>query len=140
MNESYQNHGMYCKAQNCHTNKWITGTYIGKGLVLFPSDEPENAEKSNGMYVSQVKLDSICRSTGRKNEFEYDVVQLVDDEEDAYLIVYSDEDLAWQMLSIYASDMIDLGEIKPSQYVKLGNIKEDDYWRKEWERQSEERK
>ena len=92
------------------------------------------------MYVSQVKLDTICRSTGRENEFEYDVVQLVDNDEDTYLIIYSDEDLAWQMLSIYSSDMIDLGEIKPDQYVKLGNIKEDDYWRKEWERQSEERK
>lgn len=60
------------------------------------------------------------------------MVQLIDDDEDAYLIIYSDEDLAWQMLSIYSSDMINLGEIKPDQYVKLGNIKEDDSWRKEW--------
>ena len=140
MNQAYQNQGMYCKAQNCFTNEWITGTYIGKGLVLFPSDEPENHKDESDMYVSQVKLDTICRSTGRENEFEYDVVQLIDDDEDAYLIIYSDEDLAWQMLSIYSSDMINLGEIKPDQYVKLGNIKEDDYWRKEWERQSEKRK
>lgn len=137
MNQTYQNQGMYCKAQNCFTNEWITGTYIGKGLVLFPRCELED---HGTMYGCQVKEDTICKSTGRENEFEYDVVQFVDDDEDVYLIVYSDEDLAWQMLSIYASDMIDLGEIKPDQYVKLGNIKEDDYWRKEWERQSEERK
>lgn len=138
MNKLYQDNGMYCRAQNQRDNKWITGTYIGKGLVLFPSDEPKNHEDENGMCVSQVKFNSICRSTGRENEFEYDVVQFVDDDEDAYLIVYSDEDLTWQMLSIYAHDMIDLGEIKPDRYVKLGNIKEDDYWRGEWERQNEE--
>lgn len=102
----------------------------------YGSEEKDNAN----MYGCQIKPESICRSTGRENEFEYDVVQLIDDDEDAYLIIYSDEDLAWQMLSIYSSDMINLGEIKPDQYVKLGNIKEDDSWRKEWERQSEERK
>ena len=137
MNQTYQNCGMYCKAQNYDTNKWITGTYIGKGWLLFPRCEPAD---HSGMHGCQVKEDTICQSTGRENEFEYDVVQLVDDDEDVYLIIYNDEDLAWQMLSIYSSDMIDLGEIKPDQYVKLGNIKEDDYWRKEWERQSEKRK
>ena len=135
MNKLYKGNGMYCKARNCCTNEWVTGTYIGKGLILFPSDKPENHEDEHGMYVSQVKLNSICRSTGRENEFEYDVVQLIDDDEDAYLIIYSDEDLAWQMLSIYGHDMIDLGEVKPDRYVKLGNIKEYDYWRKEWEKQ-----
>ena len=103
----------------------------------YPRCEPAD---HSGMYGCQVKEDTICQSTGRENEFEYDVVQLVDDDEDVYLIIYNDEDLAWQMLSVYGSDMIDLGEIKPDQYVKLGNIKEDDYWRREWERQSEKRK
>lgn len=134
MNKLYQDNGMYCRAQNQRGNKWFVGTYIGNEWLLFP-------RKNNAtVYGCQIKPESICRSTGRENEFEYDVVQLIDDDEDAYLIIYSDEDLAWQMLSIYSSDMIDLGEIKPDQYVKLGNIKEDDYWRKEWERQSEKRK
>lgn len=140
MNKINKELGMLCKAETQITNEWIVGTYIGSGFVLLQNDERNNAIKEKSMHIGQVKQNSICRSTGRKNEFEYDVVQLVDDDEDAYLIVYSDEDLAWQMLSIYAHDMIDLGEIKPSQYVKLGNIKEDDYWRKEWERQSEEGK
>lgn len=134
MNKFYQDNGMYCRAQNQCGNKWFVGTYIGNEWLLFP--RCDNAT----LYGCQIKPESICRSTGRENEFEYDVVQLIDDDEDAYLIIYSDEDLAWQMLSIYSSDMIDLGEIKPDQYVKLGNIKEDDSWRKEWERQSEERK
>ena len=137
MNQLYQMNGLYCRAKNHCNDKWFIGTYIGNEWLLFPRRESED---SDNMYGCKIKPDSICRSTGRENEFEYDVVQLVDDDEDAYLIIYSDEDLAWQMLSIYGSDMIDLGEIKPSQYVKLGNIKEDDYWRKEWERQSEERK
>lgn len=134
MNEIHQQQGMFCKAQSNWTNEWITGTYIGNNLVLHPSDQPKYLNCS--LYASTIKEDTICKSTGRENEFEYDVVQLVNDDEDAYLIVYSDEDLAWHMLSIYSSDMIDLGEIKPDQYVKLGNIKEDDYWRKEWERQN----
>ncbi len=134
MNKFYQDNGMYCRAQNQCGNKWFVGTYIGNEWLLFP--RCDNAT----LYGCQIKPESICRSTGRENEFEYDVVQLIDDDEDAYLIIYSDEDLAWQMLSIYSSDMIDLGEIKPDQYVKLGNIKEDDYWRKEWKRHSEKRK
>lgn len=139
MNKFYQDNGMYCRAQNQCGNKWFVGTYIGNEWLLFPRCGSEERENAN-LCGCQIKPESICRSTGRENEFEYDVVQLINDDEDAYLIIYSDEDLAWQMLSIYSSDMIDLGEIKPDQYVKLGNIKEDDYWRKEWKRQSEERK
>lgn len=139
MNKFYQDNGMYCRAQNQCDNKWFVGTYIGNKWLLFPRCGSEERENAN-LYGCQIKPESICRSTGRENEFEYDVVQLIDDDEDAYLIIYSDEDLAWQMLSIYSSNMIDLGEIKTDQYVKLGNIKEDDYWRKEWERQNEERK
>ena len=139
MNKLYQDNGMYCRAQNHCDNKWFVGTYIGNEWLLFQGYGSEEKDNAN-MYGCQIKPESICRSTGRENEFEYDVVQLIDDDEDAYLIIYSDEDLAWQMLSIYSSDMIDLGEIKPDQYVKLGNIKEDDSWRKDWERQNEERK
>lgn len=131
MNKFYQDNGMYCRAQNQCDNKWFVGTYIGNERLLFPRRGSEERENAN-LYGCQIKPESICRSTGRENEFEYDVVQLIDDDEDAYLIIYSDEDLAWQMLSIYSSNMIDLGEIKTDQYVKLGNIKEDDYWRKEW--------
>lgn len=113
MNKLYQDNGMYCRAQNQCDNKWFVGTYIGNEWLLFPRTD------NTAVYGCQIKPESVCRSTGRENEFEYDVIQLVDDDEDVYLIIYNDEDLAWQMLSVYGSDMIDLGKSSPVNMLNL---------------------
>ena len=162
MNKTYLEKGMYCKAQNQNTGEWITGTYIGRGLFIFPTDEPEGIEDESGAWVSPVREDTICRATGRENEFEYDVVMVTGEEyktengeNKVFIIVYDEQTMGWALQLLFVKTengnkgvfnwledrqyITSLSNLHPSRIIKLGSVKEDKYWKEEWERCVEER-
>lgn len=86
-------------------------------------------------HIEVIDIDTIYVSTGRSEngflEFVYDIVYM-DWLDGLYVIVYDDTEMAWHLQSLWGTDNIALTEISMNEYVKLGNLIEDEYWRKKF--------
>lgn len=119
------------KKINIYKNEFIQGYYIGRNLLCV-----------NG-HIEAINTNTMCLATGRSEndnlEFEFDVVNIdyLDEEDNLYVIFYDVEEMVWCLRSLYTSDYIGLAEVPMSKYARIGNLMEDEYWRKEWEKYHE---
>ncbi|MGN0338635.1 MAG: hypothetical protein ACI4EE_14170 [Lachnospiraceae bacterium] len=102
------------KAKHIHVlpgNEHLDGTWVTGYLC-------------NEHYIAningEIKIDpsTICQCTGRADEWENDIFQIDDDR---YVIVFSEDSLTWEAVSVFSSESISLEEFDQNKYIRLGN-------------------
>lgn len=69
-------------------------------------------------HDAHILKSTICQCTGYKGIYERDIFQCDDS---IYVIVWSNEDLCWEALSVNSSESIALGEFAPEEIDIIGN-------------------
>lgn len=97
----------------------VTGQYFMHALGNSVNESDKVGEKGCLSFVAyEIDAETICRCTGREDEWEHDVFY----EDDAwYEIVFCEESLTWDVASVFGYESIELGEFDPEKYIKLGN-------------------
>ena len=66
----------------------------------------------------EVDPSTICQCTGRGDEWEHDIIEW---DGDRYEIMFCEDALTWDAVSVFTSEKIELWEFNLTDYVRIGN-------------------
>lgn len=113
-----------CRAKRIDNGEWVEGYLIADetddtryfiGYIMGTNEDGT----PHDLDVVQVDPSTICRCTGYAGIYEKDIFQCDDDE--MYVIEWSDYSLSWEAEAIGNTDSISLGEFESDEIYAIGN-------------------
>lgn len=99
---------------------WVQGYYVfcRKHHYILPVISEITGYDERYDEWLEIDESTLCQCTGRRDEWEHDIFEFDDDR---YEIVYCEDLLTWDAVSVFSSESINLGEFSQNEYIRIGN-------------------